>query len=170
MGLGDAIEARRCGAVMRLLLAVVVLGSGAQALAEDCVADLGGVLDGNVTPVPPSQIQIDGVCRIMNYPNGMSTNFSFLTQPGQTDERWIVIFDNVLHTGQMACNAVAGHKIWFVNGSSSTIQQNCQNLLIPVEKIDKAIEAIEEADYLTAEQKRDIFYNNAARFLRLERP
>ena len=37
------------------------------------------------------------------------------------------------------------------------------------EKIDEAIEAIEEADYLTAEQKRDILYNNAARFLRLER-
>lgn len=36
------------------------------------------------------------------------------------------------------------------------------------EKIDDAIRAIEEADYLTAEQKRDIFYNNAARFLRLE--
>jgi predicted TIM-barrel fold metal-dependent hydrolase len=36
------------------------------------------------------------------------------------------------------------------------------------EKIDEAIEAIEEADYLTAEQKRDILYNNAAQFLRLE--
>jgi predicted TIM-barrel fold metal-dependent hydrolase len=36
------------------------------------------------------------------------------------------------------------------------------------EKRDEAIEAIEEADYLTAEQKRDILYNNAARFLRLE--
>ena len=35
-------------------------------------------------------------------------------------------------------------------------------------KIDEAIEAIEEADYLTAEQKRDILYNNAARFLRLD--
>ena len=35
------------------------------------------------------------------------------------------------------------------------------------EKIDEAIEAIEEADYLTAGQKRDILYNNAARFLRL---
>jgi predicted TIM-barrel fold metal-dependent hydrolase len=30
-----------------------------------------------------------------------------------------------------------------------------------------AIEAIESATFLTAEQKRDIFYNNAARFLRL---
>jgi hypothetical protein len=122
---------------MRLLLALALLASSAQALAEDCVADLGGVLDGNVTPIPPANINIDGVCRIMNYPGGMSTNFAFYTSPGQNDERWIVIFDNVLHTGQMACNAVAGHKIWFVNGSSSTIQQQCQNLLIPVEKIDK---------------------------------
>ena len=30
-----------------------------------------------------------------------------------------------------------GHKIWFTNGSSTRIQQNCQNLLIPVEKINK---------------------------------
>jgi hypothetical protein len=32
---------------------------------------------------------------------------------------------------------VLEHKIWFTNGSSSTIQESCQNLLIPVEKIDK---------------------------------
>ena len=36
------------------------------------------------------------------------------------------------------------------------------------EKIDEAIKAIEQADFLTAEQKRDILYNNAVRFLRLE--
>ena len=36
------------------------------------------------------------------------------------------------------------------------------------EKIDAAVEAIEQAPFLTEEQKRDIFYNNAARFLRLE--
>jgi predicted TIM-barrel fold metal-dependent hydrolase len=29
------------------------------------------------------------------------------------------------------------------------------------------VEAIESASFLTAEQKADIFYNNAARFLRL---
>ena len=34
--------------------------------------------------------------------------------------------------------------------------------------IDVAVAAVESADYLTAEQKDDIFYNNAARFLRLE--
>ncbi|MFZ8983685.1 MAG: hypothetical protein ACO213_05315 [Steroidobacteraceae bacterium] len=98
-----------------------------------------GVIDGDVFPTPPSQIQVDQNCRVSNYPpsNPLTTNFSFLTQPGQTDDRWLIIFNNVFHTGQMSCNSVANHKIWFVNGSSSTIQENCQNLLIPVEKIDK---------------------------------
>ena len=36
------------------------------------------------------------------------------------------------------------------------------------ETIGMAIEAIESAGFLTAEQKRDIFYNNAVRFLELE--
>ena len=36
------------------------------------------------------------------------------------------------------------------------------------DKIAEGIEAIEQAPFLTKEQKRDIFYNNAARFLRLE--
>ena len=35
------------------------------------------------------------------------------------------------------------------------------------EVIGETIEAIEAADFLTEEQKRDILYNNAARFLRL---
>jgi uncharacterized protein len=33
--------------------------------------------------------------------------------------------------------------------------------------IGLAIEGIESAKFLTVEQKRDIFYNNAARFLKL---
>lgn len=36
------------------------------------------------------------------------------------------------------------------------------------EMIGKGIEAIEEADFLTDEQKRDILYNNAVRFLRMD--
>jgi predicted TIM-barrel fold metal-dependent hydrolase len=36
------------------------------------------------------------------------------------------------------------------------------------EVIGRGIERIEQATYMTAEQKRDIFYNNAARFLRLD--
>ena len=35
------------------------------------------------------------------------------------------------------------------------------------EVIEMAIETIETADFLTEDEKRDIFYNNAARFLRL---
>ncbi len=35
------------------------------------------------------------------------------------------------------------------------------------EKIGVAVEAIEQAPFLSVEQKRDIYYNNAARFLRL---
>jgi large repetitive protein len=125
-------------ALLLLALALWMLSPSA-AHAEDCVADLGGVVDGFVTPTPPSQIQIDGNCTIRNFPasNPLTTNFSFLTQPGQTDARWLVIFDNVVHIGQMACNAVAGHKLWFTNSSFSTIKPNCQNLLIPVEKINK---------------------------------
>jgi hypothetical protein len=117
----------------------ITLMNAAPASAEDCVADLGGVVDGFVNPVAPSQIKVDGNCTIRNFPasNPMSTNFSFMTQPGQTDERWLVIFDNVVHTGQMSCNASAGHHIWFTNGSSTGIHQSCQNLLIPVEKINK---------------------------------
>jgi predicted TIM-barrel fold metal-dependent hydrolase len=37
------------------------------------------------------------------------------------------------------------------------------------EKIGEAIEAIEQAPFLTEEQKRDILYHNAARFLRLSK-
>jgi uncharacterized repeat protein (TIGR01451 family)/fimbrial isopeptide formation D2 family protein len=109
------------------------------AQAEDCSDFPNGVIDGFAGDIAPSQIQIDRTCTIRNFPesNPLTTNFSFLTQPGQTDERWLIVFDNVYHTGQMACNSVAGHKIWFTNGSSSTIQEGCQNLLIPVEKIDK---------------------------------
>jgi len=33
--------------------------------------------------------------------------------------------------------------------------------------IEVAIDTLEQAPFLTAEQKRDIFFNNAARFLRL---
>ncbi|WP_179344911.1 amidohydrolase family protein [Winogradskyella ursingii] len=39
--------------------------------------------------------------------------------------------------------------------------------MIWVETIDDAIEAINSADFLTLKQKEDIFYNNAAKFLKL---
>jgi hypothetical protein len=122
------------------LFAVALLSLAAiPAQAQDCSDYVNGTLDGFAGDVAPSQLQIDRNCTIRNYPatNPINTNFSFFTQPGQTNERWLVVFDNVVHTGNMSCNAVLEHKIWFTNGSSSKIKQNCQNLLIPVEKIDK---------------------------------
>jgi uncharacterized repeat protein (TIGR01451 family)/fimbrial isopeptide formation D2 family protein len=124
---------------IRLLAVVLLLLAAHTVQAQDCSDYPGGLLDGFAGTPAPAQLQIDRNCTVRNYPasNPLGTNFSFLTQPGQTDERWIIVFDNVVHTGQMACNAVAGHRIWFTNGSSTTIQEGCQNLLIPVEKIDK---------------------------------
>jgi fimbrial isopeptide formation D2 family protein/uncharacterized repeat protein (TIGR01451 family) len=127
--------------IARLFAVVCLLGMAAtaQGQAVDCSEFPNATIDGFVNPDPPSNINIDTTCRVLNFPasNPLTTNFAFFTSPGQNDERWLVVFDNVVHTGQMACNAVAGHKIWFTNGSSTTIQEGCQNYLIPVEKIDK---------------------------------
>ncbi|TDJ37365.1 MAG: hypothetical protein E2O53_01770, partial [Gammaproteobacteria bacterium] len=122
-----------------VVVLLVFIANPAQAQAVDCSSFPNATLDGFVTPVPPANINIDTNCTVRNFPAGnpLTTNFSFFTQPGQTNERWLIIFDNVVHTGQMSCNSVLEHKIWFTNGSSSTIQESCQNLLIPVEKIDK---------------------------------
>jgi len=106
------------------------------AWAIDCVADAGGIIDGFVNyPVPPAQINLDGNCIIRNYPasNPMTSNFSFVG----TTRGLLIVFDNVDFTGNMSCNASHGHKLWFVNGSTTTLNQGCQNILIPVEKIDK---------------------------------
>ena len=137
----DQISVRAGGSRISILLLtfVLLLGAAFSAQAQDCSDYPGGVIDGFAGTPAPAQLQIDRNCTIRNFPasNPLTTNFSFLTQPGQTDERWLIVFDNVVHTGQMACNIVAGHKIWFTNGSSSSIQEDCQSLLIPVEKIDK---------------------------------
>jgi uncharacterized repeat protein (TIGR01451 family) len=123
-----------------LLALVLLLGAAFGARADDCSALPNHTLDGFVPgTVAPSNINVDSNCTIRNFPNGLTTNFSFFTQPGQTDQRWVVIFDNVNWTGNMSCDAVHEHKIWLTNGSLSTLQPNCQNYLIPVEKIDKQI-------------------------------
>ena len=132
------IEIARKAAYVVLLALALSLLSARPAQAQAC-SDYGGVLDGFAGDIAPSQLQIDQTCTIRNYPasNPLRTNFSFFTQPGQNDERWLIVFDNVVHTGNMSCNSVLEHKIWFTNGSSTKIQEGCQNLLIPVEKIDK---------------------------------
>src|SRR5881396_1436059 len=90
--------------IVTLLFAFAIsLLNATEARAERCVADLGGVVDGFVTPNPPSQIQIDGNCVIRNFPasNPLRTNISFY---GNNPTSWLVIFDNVIFTGNMSCN------------------------------------------------------------------
>ena len=52
-------------------------------------------------------------------------------------------------------------------GYGKRIMFGSDNMYWP-ESIRLAVESIESADFLTPEQKRDIFYNNAARFFRLK--
>lgn len=51
-------------------------------------------------------------------------------------------------------------------GLSNRLMFGSDQMIWP-ESIDLAIDAINSADFLSEEQKRDIFYNNAARFLKL---
>src|SRR6185436_7681142 len=133
---GERMSSRRS----RILLVAFALAalSAAPAWAIDCVADAGGVIDGFVNyPVPPSQINIDGNCTIRNYPasNPLTSNISWF---GNNPTSWLLVFDNVVDTGNMACNLNSqGNKIWFVNSASTSVQDHCLSLLIPVEKIDK---------------------------------
>ncbi|HWY67755.1 MAG TPA: hypothetical protein VNX88_03770, partial [Terriglobales bacterium] len=135
-----AIRVRGYGWIKILLFTCAVsLLTAVPARAQSvggCVANFGGVIDGFVNPAPPSQINIDGNCTIRNFPasNPLTSNISFVG----TLRGVLVIFDNVVYTGNMSCDAVHQNKLWFVNGSSSTLKQSCQNLLIPVEKIEKA--------------------------------
>src|SRR5216684_4012884 len=95
-----------------------------------CVANFGGVIDGFVNPVPPSQINIDGNCTIRNFPasNPLASNISF----AGTGRGWLVIFDNVDFIGNISCDKVKGNFIWFVNGSITTVRPTCENLFVPV--------------------------------------
>src|SRR5262245_41735472 len=118
-------------------IAISVLNAKEARADERCVADLGGVIDGFVTPNPPPQIQIDGNCIIRNFSasNPLRSNFSFY---GNNPTSWLVVFDNVVFTGNMSYNLNSqGNRLSFTNGSTTTLKTSCLNLLIPVEKINK---------------------------------
>jgi uncharacterized repeat protein (TIGR01451 family) len=142
MTFNDIKNMRPCsswGKILLFPLALLLLTAVPAHAGTNCVADFGGVIDGFVYPVPPAQVNIDGNCTFRNFPasNPLTTNISFFTNPGNNNQRWLVIFDNVDFIGNMSCNAVLGNHIWFVNGSFTNLQPNCQNLFIPEEKIDK---------------------------------
>lgn len=118
-----------------LLLLFLGTSTSVQAAQIDCSsAPYFGVIDGDFVAVPPANIKIDTNCTIQNFPapGGLGSNFSF-----DNAVPLFAVFNNVIHTGQMSCNTVAGHKIWFTNGSVTDIPANCQNLVVPAETIDK---------------------------------
>src|SRR5262245_55261823 len=96
------------------LLLLTAVPARAQSVGG-CVVNFGGVIDGFVNPVPPSQINIDGDCTIRNFPasNPLTSNISFVG----TLRGALVIFDNVDFIGNMSCDRVHQNFIWFVNGS-----------------------------------------------------
>src|SRR6266851_657723 len=98
-----------------------------------CVANFGGVIDGFVTPVPPSQINIDGNCTIRNFPasNPLTSNISF----AGTGRGWLVIFDNVDFTGNLSCDKSHGNFIWFVNGSTTGAVVNPNGSNVEVDQV-----------------------------------
>src|SRR6266705_1075098 len=106
--------------ILLFALALLLLSAVPARAADTCPSPQNnGVIDGFVNPVPPSQIDIVGSCTIQNFPasNPLTSNISFY--------------------GNNSCDKPQGDAIWFVNGSTTTIRPDCQNLFIPVEKIDK---------------------------------
>ena len=71
----------------------------------------------------------------------------------------------ILHLTPPA-SALAYLKGLVENGLGKRIMFGSDQMIWP-EVIDEAVEVIQSADFLTGEQKADIFYNNAAQFLRL---
>jgi uncharacterized repeat protein (TIGR01451 family)/fimbrial isopeptide formation D2 family protein len=123
---------------MSAAIALLGLSAVANAQAVDCSSFPNATIDGDLV-ASPTNINVDTDCTIRDFPQGneLIANISFYTAPGQTNVRHLLVFDNVYHTGQMSCATVLNHKVWFVNGASTEVQEKCQNLLIPVEKIDK---------------------------------
>jgi uncharacterized repeat protein (TIGR01451 family) len=138
---GEAIGRNLRSGWVAILLLVAAFASPATSLAQsiNCSeAPYNGLIDGDVYPTLPSQITIDSDCTIRDYPasNPLDSNISFYAPGGGA---WLIVYDNVVHTGQMSCNSneTHEHKIWFTNSSSSGIHDSCRDLFIPVEKIEK---------------------------------
>ena len=120
-----------------LILFALLLGTASPALsAEKFCSDAPyfGVIDGNLRPVP-NQISIDTDCTFKNFPlsKPLTTTINFHTNDPTI---YLIIFDNVYYTGNMACANVE-HRIWFSNSSYYGSNNACQDLFIPVEIIDK---------------------------------
>jgi hypothetical protein len=91
----------------------LLLGAASPALAaEKFCSDppYWGVIDGDRHPVPV-QITIDQDCTFKNFPqsNPLTSTLNFQTNDPSI---YLIIFDNVYYTGNMACSNI-DHRIWF---------------------------------------------------------
>ncbi|MEJ2392822.1 MAG: SdrD B-like domain-containing protein [Gammaproteobacteria bacterium] len=93
-----------------------------------------GVIDGDRHPAPV-QITIDRDCTFQNFPitKPLTSTLNFQTND---ESVYLIIFNNVYYTGNMACANIP-HRIWFSNSSYYGSNNACQDLFIPVETIDK---------------------------------
>lgn len=132
-------------AILLLGCALLLLGvRPAHAQSVSCTAGYGGVVDGNVTPVP-NNLAIDGPCTIENYqdaassPNGIgSPNGDY----GGTLELGIatntpLILDNVDFDGQISCDKPHGNIFWIVNSEVDPHQLFCMSKVGTIEQTDK---------------------------------
>ncbi|MFZ2224428.1 MAG: SdrD B-like domain-containing protein [Candidatus Deferrimicrobium sp.] len=120
-----------------LILYAVLLGTASPAVGADKFCSdppYFGVIDGDIRPVP-TQITIDRDCTFKNFPqsNPLTSTINFQTFDPSI---YLIIFENVYYTGNMAC-ANVDHRIWFANSSYYGSNNACQDLFIPVETIDK---------------------------------
>src|SRR5260370_9891828 len=139
---GNTNNARRRGSWIKILILLfpfaLLLLTAVPAQAQstfNCSQVPGWRFEGFVNPGPPVNGQIDANCTFKNFPasNPLTTNIQFAGTTGP----WLVVFDNVDYIGNISCDKPHNDAIWFVNGSTTTVKPNCQNLFIPVEKIDK---------------------------------
>ena len=96
-----------------LVLLTLLLGATSPALAREKFCSdppYFGVIDGDRNPVP-TQITIDADCTFRNFPqsNPLTSTLNFQTNDGSI---YLIIFDNVYYTGNMACSNIDHSSLW----------------------------------------------------------
>lgn len=128
----------------RLLAGLLLLGTAAPALAGEVLCStFGGVIDGSnpatyAAVEAASTLGMDQDCTIKNFTQARPLHLTINFYTPNTDPKpiYLIVFDNVYYTGNLACANIE-HKLWLTNNSVFDINNSCQDLVIPVEKIDK---------------------------------
>ena len=133
-----------------------------------------------LSPSDPALDQYFALAEEVDVPVGIHTGTSFPGTPFSGSPRFRVALGNPLlledllvRRPKLRAFIMHGGEPWrremFASGLGKRIMFGTDQMNWS-EAIGMAIESIEPADFLSEQQKRDLFYNNAARFLRLERP